>query len=226
MIRFAWSAMDVEDKIAGLRKGRDRKKARRAWRFLTAGINNSAYASFIDEHREFQEKHRKADEKQRLRPLSFIETKCGWLTDTRRESARRKGLSGSESDSDKSVPSLSSRSDSDEDEDAEGENFKMKKGRHSIRRSFIQKVLGPIVGYSESYELLHFVYDLVIWSTLGGTKNSAKGIPLRLAMKGCTISPEYWRVRHLALIDLLRQIGLPALFRSKALFHKADHDKN
>ena len=71
--------------------------------------------------------------------------------------------------------------------------------------------------YSEEYELLHFVYDLSMWSGLGGCKNATAGrIPLRLALKAATFSPEYWRVRHLALIDMQRQCGLPRLFRTRA----------
>ena len=78
-----------------------------------------------------------------------------------------------------------------------------------------------MAGYSEEYELLHFVYDLVMWSTLGGTKNSAKGIPLRLALKNASFSPEYWRARHLALLDLQRQVGLPFLFRTRAPYERS-----
>ena len=62
----------------------------------------------------------------------------------------------------------------------------LKKGRHSIRRSFMKKVLGPIIGYSQEYELLHFVYDLSLWSSLGGCKNATAGrIPLALALESC-----------------------------------------
>ena len=89
----------------------------------------------------------------------------------------------------------------------------VRKGRQSIRRSFLQKVLGPVAGYSEEYELLHLVYDLAMWSTLGGTKNSAKGVPLRLALKNASFSPEYWRARHLAL--------LPFLFRTRAPYERS-----
>ena len=109
-------------------------------------------------------------------------------------------------------------SDSEASEaDEDGEDIELKKGRHSIRRSFMKKVLGPIIGYSQEYELLHFMYDLSMWSGLGGCKNATAGrIPLCLALKAATFSPEYWRVRHLALIDMQRQCGLPKLFRTRA----------
>ena len=225
MIRFAWSAQDVEDKIAALGKNRHRKLAKKAFEYLTADVNNSSYAEFIDKHREFQEQHPAAEEKMRKRPLRFIEEKgleCAlwphlyWdtnlcetvvrATDERRQAARRTGLSDD---------SNSSGEESDDDE----EGIELKKGRHSIRRSFMKKVLGPIIGYSEDYQLLHFVYDLSMWSSLGGCKNATAGrIPLRLALKAAPFSPEYWKVRHLALIDMQRQCGLPNLFRTRAPF--------
>ena len=98
----------------------------------------------------FQEQHPAAEEKTRKRPLRFIEEKgleCAlwphlyWdsnlcetvvrATDERRQAARRTGLSD---DSDKS-----SAEGSDDGE----EGIELKKGRHSIRRSFMKKVLGP-----------------------------------------------------------------------------------
>ena len=65
MIRFAWSAQDVEDKIAALHKNRHRKLAKKAFEYLTADVNNSSYAEYIDKHREFQEQHPVAEEKTR-----------------------------------------------------------------------------------------------------------------------------------------------------------------
>ena len=226
MIRFAWADQDVEHKIAALDKKRHRKIAKKAFEYLTADVNNSSYAEFIDRHREFQEQHPAAEEKTRKRPLRFIEEKgleCAlwphlyWdsnlcetfvrATDERRQAARRTGLSD---DSD--------NSSAEESDDGE-EGIELKKGRHSIRRSFMKKVLGPIIGYSQDYQLLHFVYDLSMWSSLGGCKNATAGrIPLRLALKAAPFSPEYWKVRHLALIDMQRQCGLPNLFRTRAPF--------
>ena len=224
MIRFAWSAEDVEDKIQRLAKNRHKKLARKAFKHLTAEDDNiSSYVDFINKHREFLEAHPAAEEQKRKRPLRFIEEQgieCAlwphlyWetnlcetvvrATDERRQAARRTGLSDD---------SNSDASEADED----GDDIELKKGRHSIRRSFMKKVLGPIIGYSQEYELLHFIYDLSMWSGLGGCKNATAGrIPLRLALKAATFSPEYWRVRHLALIDMQRQCGLPKLFRTRA----------
>ena len=224
MIRFAWSADDVETKISKLSKNRHKKLARKAFRHLTEDlVDSSSYVDFINKHRDFLEQLPEADERKRKRPLRFIEEQgieCAlwphlyWhanlcetvvrATDERRQQARHTGLSDS-SDSEAS------------DADDEDGDIELKKGRHSIRRSFMKKVLGPIIGYSQEYELLHFVYDLSLWSSLGGCKNATAGrIPLALALKAATFSPEYWRVRHLALIDMQRQCGLPRLFRTRA----------
>ena len=224
MIRFAWSTEDVETKISKLAKNRHKKLAKKAFHHLTEDIiDKSSYVDFINKHRDFLEQFPEADERKRKRPLRFIEEQgieCAlwphlyWhtnlcetvvrATDERRQQARHTGLSDS---------SASEASDAD-DEDGD---IELKKGRHSIRRSFMKKVLGPILGYSQEYELLHFVYDLSLWSSLGGCKNATAGrIPLALALKAATFSPEYWRVRHLALIDMQRQCGLPRLFRTRA----------
>ena len=211
-------------RFSKLLKNRHKKLAKKAFRHLTEDlIDKSNYVDFINKHREFLEQFPEADERKRKRPLRFIEEQgieCAlwphlyWhtnlcetvvrATDERRQQARHTGLSDS---------SASEASDADhEDGDIE-----LKKGRHSIRRSFMKKVLGPIIGYSQEYELLHFVYDLSLWSSLGGCKNATAGrIPLALALKAATFSPEYWRVRHLALIDMQRQCGLPTLFRTRA----------
>ena len=89
-------------------------------------------------------------------------------------------------------------------------------GRHSVKLSFMRKVMGPIIGYSQDFELLQFVYDLALWSRIGGGKNSCQGVPLRIVLKGETFSPLYWREKHQALIDMQRQCGFPALFRTMA----------
>ena len=163
MIRFAWSAEDVETKIRKLAKNRHKKLARKAFRHLTEELlDKSNYVDFINKHREFLEQFPEADERQRKRPLRFIEEQgieCAlwphlyWhtnlcetvvrATDERRQQARHTGLSDN------------SGSEASDAEDEDGD-IELKKGRHSIRRSFMKKVLGPIIGYSQEYELLHF----------------------------------------------------------------------
>ena len=33
--------------------------------------------------------------------------------------------------------------------------------------------------------------------------------------------PEYWRIRHLAVLDLQKQVGLPYLFRTRAPYERS-----
>ena len=97
-------------------------------------------------------------------------------------------------------------------EEGEGEDG----GRQSIKKSFMKKVLGPVAGYAEDFELLQFVYDLSLWSRIGGGKNACKHIPLRLVLQGETFLPLYFKTRHAALIDLQRQCGHPQIFKTMA----------
>ena len=84
-------------------------------------------------------------------------------------------------------------------------------GRNSAKSAYLAKVLGPTLGYGADYELFQFVYDLWLWSALGAKKNTVEA-PLRVAMSGYSFSPEYWQTRHAALIDVVKQLGLPTLF--------------
>ena len=223
MISFAWAEKRVKDKIKELSKPKDRAAARRAYDHLM-DCDDSMYKSFVERHADFLREHRNPNEKKRKRPLRFIEEKgleCAlwphlyWhenmcetvvrLTDERRERGKAEETdSGSSSDSESS------------DAEAAARKPRLTEGRHSVRHNFMTKVFSPVVGYSEEYELMQFVYDLVMWSCLGSAKNSAKKVPLRLALKGQSFTPAYWLVRHLGLIDMQRQCGYPALFRTRA----------
>ena len=98
----------------------------------------------------------------------------------------------------------------DEDADAAAaENDR----RTSVKRSFLAKRLSPLLGYGSTFELVQFVFDLNLWATLGAKKNLGfDNVPMRVLMKGHTFSPLYWREVHSALVDLVRQVGLPKLF--------------
>ena len=87
-----------------------------------------------------------------------------------------------------------------------------------IKRGFIRKVLSLVIGYGTDYELLHFVYDLSMWTTVGTKKNIARQfeVPLRVVLAGCPWAPQYWHIRHLAVIDMQRQCGNATLFRTRA----------
>ena len=79
-----------------------------------------------------------------------------------------------------------------------------------------------MIGYGADYQLLHFVYDLSMWTTVGAKKNIASqfNTPLRLILKNCSWTPEYWRVKHRAVIDMQRQCGNATLFRTRAPYEK------
>ncbi|CAJ1459932.1 unnamed protein product, partial [Effrenium voratum] len=84
--------------------------------------------------------------------------------------------------------------------------------RHSIKRLYAALALGQLLGYTEHYEILQFVYDLHLWTDLGSKCNLGTGVPMRLMMAGSTFSPIYWRRVQSGLVDLVRQLGFPKLF--------------
>ena len=59
--------------------------------------------------------------------------------------------------------------------------------------------------------LAQFVYDLWLWSSLGGARNAAP-TSLRGALAGRSFSPLCWRNMHAGLVDCARQIGFFSLF--------------
>ena len=100
----------------------------------------------------------------------------------------------------------------DREDDAESPlHFLKESDRQSLKASFLAKVTSAVIGYASDYELAQFVYDLWLWSALGGAKH-ASGVQMRVALAGKQFSPEYWRTRHFALLDLQKQLGYPTLF--------------
>lgn len=57
-----------------------------------------------------------------------------------------------------------------------------------------------------------------MWTTVGTKKNVARraDVPLRLVLSSCPWTPQYWHVRHRAVIDMQRQCGNASLFRTRA----------
>ena len=76
-------------------------------------------------------------------------------------------------------------------------------------------VLSPLVGY-DCYEILHFAYDLALWTDLGSKANKNLDIPLRLMLAGHSFMPEYWRSFHLAVVDWIRQRDIAQVFWTKS----------
>ena len=94
-------------------------------------------------------------------------------------------------------------------------------GRNSVKRSFLRKVFGPITDYGSRYDLVHFMYDLLLWSDIGAKKAELTHMPMRLALKGQPWTPAFWMARHAALLDLQRQCGPPVLFKTWAPYEWA-----
>jgi hypothetical protein len=61
-------------------------------------------------------------------------------------------------------------------------------------------------------QVLHYAYDLNMWSALGAKKNLGLDMPMRVLAKRLPFSPMYWRGVHLGLLDLVRQVGYPKIF--------------
>ena len=106
-------------------------------------------------------------------------------------------------------------------EEAEPSIAAAEQGR--IKRDFIRKVLSPVIGYGADYDLLHFVFDLSMWTTVGTKKNLAArtGMALRHLLKNSPWTPQYWRVRHQAVLDMQRQCGNASLFRTRAPYERS-----
>ena len=195
-----------------VRKHRRRKKLEKAYEYLMSDEANSTYGDLVKQHDKFLRQHPDASDAERRRPLQFIETpglECAlwptlyWCTEMCETAERATDVRRLQRHGNQAVLN------DDSDEETPGE-------RHSMKRSFLRKVFGPIIGYAQIFELLQFVYDLTMWSRIGGGKNACSGLPLRLVLRGETFSPLYWKTKHQALIDMQRQCGFPALFKTMA----------
>ena len=219
MTTFWWSAESVEDNIRALDSHAERKKAKRAFKYLR-DCEDSAYPKFLQEHAAFLATWDRSDDDKRKRPLTFIErvgVECAcwphlyWTTqmcetavraaDIRRVERRRQQAQQRAGSDDSS--SESGAGDDDRDPDAR---------RQSLKASFLAKLSGPLIGYAEDYALFQFIYDLYMWTTLGSKKNAVGDLPMRVLTKGSPFTPGFWRLRHAALLDCQRQLGFPDVF--------------
>ena len=145
----------------------------------------SSYRDLVKQHGKFLRRNPDATDQDRRRPLQFIETpgiECGlwptlyWCTEMcetveRATDARRLKRLGQ---------AVVLNDDSDEENPGE---------RHSIKRSFMRKVLSPIIGYSQDFELLQFVYDLTLWSRIGGGKKRMRRHAFEVSLEGRDVQP-------------------------------------
>ena len=244
-ITFAWAATSVKQKIEALETKQERRAARAALRHLL-DCRDSEYFAFHAKHEGFL--RRRGDDAAlsvRKRPLRFIEQsglECAlwphlyWhrnLCETvarmshEERQARKRHAAAADSDtgadSEEDAAADDSGEDAGDDDAAEGKPKIEASKLGRLRRGFMRKVLSPVVGYGTDYELLHFVYDLSMWTTVGTKKNIARqyDVPLRAVLKGCPWTPQYWKVRHQAVVDMQRQCGNATLFRTRAPYEKS-----
>ena len=191
--------------------------AAQAFKFLV-DHEECKYFEWILRHRRFRNANPEATLERRKRPLRYVEEEgietalwphLYWdlqLCETfaRLSDVRRASRAGGARANDFAL-----------DEDVEEQDAS---GRQSLKRNFLVKALGPIAEYAGEYELLHFVFDLATWSDIGGKKGALQGIPMWQAMKGAPWTPQYWKVRHAAALDMQAQCGYPIAFVTWAPF--------
>ena len=220
MINFAWQPLSVEQKVQQLAS--DLRPAATAALDKLLQIsgterNKSAYGEFFTEHKAFLARHAVPSERECKRWLRFLEregVECAlWphlflerqqcMTFARLQSTSRQARGAHRS-------TLEDRKDAlrrqGPEEEAEAPDVA------GVRRTYMSHVLSEILDFSASYEILHFTYDLALWTDIGSKRNLGYSVPLRLLMKGHSFSSEYWRSMHRALIDLVRQKGYPPVF--------------
>ena len=214
---FSWAAVSVADKIAALPQPAQ-GAARRAFDLLLArsgpAKDQSAYADFYWEHESFLANNAGCEARARRRWLRFLEKEgleCALWPDLFLE--RQHCLTWARLQSSSRQARGSERSTLEErlNFDPLGEANPLKEAT-GLKRSYMALVLSPVLDFSLSYELLHFAFDLGLWTDLGAKRNLNLGTPLRLLLKGHSFSSEYWRDMHRALVDLTRQKGYPPIF--------------
>lgn len=86
--------------------------------------------------------------------------------------------------------------------------------RQSAKTSFTLKILSEILDYSLDYDLLQFVYDRWLFTTVSGAISSSRAFDTSAAtsLSTKTFSVEYWRWQHRFLMDAVRQYGYPDVF--------------
>ena len=237
MTRILWSATSVKEKIKALPTHAERKRARKARKYLVKS-DESSYADFYKKHKAFLVKKERArrddsdsDDAQSSDgsssamseiPVATRRLQLGFIETVGIECAIWPHLYWATEMCETAVRAKDVRrakrpkdrdetsSEEDERDDSEGDSDG---GDHDAAKQYMTKVLSPLIGYGTDYALFQFVYDLHMWTMLGAKKHVRGGeVPLRVLLKGASFSPLHWRLRHLALIDAQRQLGYPTLF--------------
>ena len=240
MIRFKWHARSVEERIDAISDTTEWQQACNAYDWLM-GTRLSMYAIFVQRHDDFLRACPRPDGAQRKCVLRFIEEvglECAcwphlfWRTDmcfSFERSSNPLKSTGASLNQQEDEEARAARQQwkrpkenpyEEDEEDAHGEEGANDEDSwipHSVRRMFQAFIMAPLVDYGASYEILHFVYDFCLWTSVGSKRNlKGADMPMRLMMKGHPISPLYWNAVHAAVIDMTRQCGYPAFFRTFA----------
>ena len=208
MIRFKWHELSTKHRIEELADDEQRAQAKSARRCLRKK-DGCSYKDFDEKHKKFLEKYDEPDERQRRRRMQFIETpglECAlWPTLFFDDSMCLTTIRATD------VRRLAAKKDADS---SDSENDDADTERHSTKRAYAALALCSRLGFGSSYEILHFAYDLKLWSGIGGKKTTSIGydVPMRVLMKGHSFSPLYWKSVHFALLDMVRQVGYPKIF--------------
>ena len=200
MMRFSFKRVSVQAALAALPK-KERKRGEKALIYLLDSTESS-YARFWRLHERFLAHRASAIERGetwrgapvKRMPANFIETtglECAlwphlyWTTsmaetyvrsrDARRLQRRRREASDDEDE---------------QDDDAEIEQAAGR--RQSAKASFLAKAHSAVIGYNTDSQLLQFIYDLWLFTTIGGAKNTA-GVGIREALASKPYSPDLWR---------------------------------
>lgn len=220
MVTFAWKPLTVQEAVRSLRHADHRRAAETAldwlWEHSGPGAEESAYGEFWEEQEAFRAKNPSADARQRKRWLRFIERdglECAlWphlfqrrnqcMTWARLQSASRQARGEHKT-------TLVERGWPEEHFDIE---HKVPPDMAGTKRAYMALLFSSVLDPSLSYEILHFTYDLNLWTDLGSKKNLHTGVPLRLMLKNHSFSSEHWLSMHRAVVDLVRQKGYPPIF--------------
>ncbi|CAJ1414910.1 unnamed protein product, partial [Effrenium voratum] len=214
MLRLRWKAEPIKAAIRALTDRDQRSKARAAYKFLRASAE-SAYGEFASEHKQFLADNPDADHTARRRRLAFLERpglECAlwpvlfWkksLTFSQERASDPRRQKAETLEQALCPACLEMEDEAEEDNDLV---------RHSVKRLYNTLALSSLLGYTEHFEILQFVYDLHLWSDLGAKRSLGTGVPMRLMMAGSSFSPIYWRRVHNGLTDLVRQVGFPKFF--------------
>lgn len=205
-VRFSWKQEAFDSRKHSLPSSLQ-AIASEAYAFLMAS-SSSTFRFWTEQHVAFLQKGDTSRKARRL-PLKTLQAagiECSvwpdlypfskWCPTLWRESERKRSCQEAPSDDDVS--------------DCEDGS----KARSSILSAFAAQVFSEIPGFSTEYNLMQFVYDSWLYSTVTGA--SATGPNVRAALAGKNVSPLYWLWQHLKAIDLQRQLSWPTFFYTKA----------